>query len=187
MRKFYRLTEDVHHPEAWVLRSPVDDTGERLPHGQFVLGAPAEVSSKPRIPLARPGRPVDFSQTGLGITVVHARVVALFERMGVQGVQFIPVSVESQAEDYFILNTTRVIQCIDDQACEKVVYWAPEDGEPSRVGEYHAVYGLRIDPSKVGDAHIFLPRGWHVAIIVSEELKQALEHQRITGVKFTEV
>jgi hypothetical protein len=186
-RNWYELLEDVYVPGAWALRSPVDDKGERLNPWQFHKGRRAELTIRPRLPLARPGHPVDFSQTGLGITVVHARVVAIFERLGVRDVQFIPASVESQTETYFILNINRVIKCIDDRACEEVVYWTPEDEQPAKVGEYRLVRGLRIDRSKVGDAHIFLPWGWYVAIIISEELKQALERERITGVKFTEV
>nr|WP_317987913.1 suppressor of fused domain protein [Hyalangium gracile] len=46
---------------------------------------------------------------------------------------------------------------------------------------------MRIDPSKVGDAKIFRTWGWTVALIVSEDIKQALERAGVTGVKFKEV
>ena len=47
--------------------------------------------------------------------------------------------------------------------------------------------GLRIDPTKVGDAHLFRPWGWTMVLIVSEKLKQALEREGLTGTRFTEV
>jgi hypothetical protein len=34
---------------------------------------------------------------------------------------------------------------------------------------------------------VFRTWGWDLALIVSEDLKQALERQGVTGVKFTEV
>jgi hypothetical protein len=46
---------------------------------------------------------------------------------------------------------------------------------------------MRIDPTKVGDAHIFRPWGWNVALIVSEDLKDAMEAVGITGTKFEPV
>ncbi|WNG46822.1 hypothetical protein F0U60_23885 [Archangium minus] len=40
---------------------------------------------------------------------------------------------------------------------------------------------------QVSDAHIFRPWGWRVVLIVSDNLKQALEQEGLTGLKFTEV
>ncbi|AKJ06375.1 Hypothetical protein AA314_08001 [Archangium gephyra] len=94
---------------------------------------------------------------------------------------------EGQSEPYFILNALRIIRCIDDARCEEVRYWRPEDGDPDKVGQYRVVAGMRIDPSKVGDSHIFRPWGWTVALLVSERLKQVMEEEGITGTKFVEV
>ncbi|EPX60574.1 hypothetical protein D187_001728 [Cystobacter fuscus DSM 2262] len=47
--------------------------------------------------------------------------------------------------------------------------------------------GMRIDPSKVGDAEIFRPWGWQTNIIVSERVKRAMEESGMTGARFTEV
>jgi len=88
---------------------------------------------------------------------------------------------------YFILNSLRVVRCIDDAACEEVKYWSPEDGQPELVGEYRVVSGMRIAPSRVGGAHIFRPWGWPVALVVSEEIKSALERAGASGTKFEEV
>ena len=63
----------------------------------------------------------------------------------------------------------------------------PEDGRPEKTGKYRAVAGMRIDPSKVGDAKIFRTWGWDIALIVSEEIKEALERIGATGMRFKEV
>jgi hypothetical protein len=141
-----------------------------------------------RLPIARSGHALDFTSTGLAIPVVSRHVVSLFERLGLlKQVQFFPAQVKGQAEPYFILNILRVIRCIDDARSEEVVYWKPEDGRPDKVGQYRNVVGMRIDSSQVGDAHIFRPWGWRVVIIVSEQLKQVLEEEGITGPRFTKV
>ncbi|WP_309891881.1 imm11 family protein [Archangium sp.] len=81
----------------------------------------------------------------------------------------------------------QVIRCIDDARCEEVLYWLPEDERPDEVGNYRNVSGLKVDPAKIGGAHIFRPWGWLVVLIVSERVKQALEDEGVTGIQFVEV
>ncbi|WP_369945114.1 imm11 family protein [Vitiosangium sp. GDMCC 1.1324] len=141
----------------------------------------------PRFPLDVSGHELDFCWAAFAIPVVHGRFVRLFERLGVQDVQFIPVQVEGHAGSFFILNTLRTIRCIDDARCEEALYWQPEDGQPEKVGRYRSVAGMRIDPSKVGDARIFRTWGWSLGLIISEDLKQAMEAEGLTGARFVEV
>ncbi|WP_426730664.1 imm11 family protein [Myxococcus faecalis] len=50
-----------------------------------------------------------------------------------------------------------------------------------------SVSRMRIDPAKVEGAKVFRTWSWTVALIVSEEIKEALERAGITGAKFTDV
>jgi hypothetical protein len=45
------------------------------------------------------------------------------------------------------------------------------------------VYGLRIYPSKMRDAKVFRTWGWTVTLIISEEIKEALERIGARGTK----
>ncbi|EPX60714.1 hypothetical protein D187_001363 [Cystobacter fuscus DSM 2262] len=49
------------------------------------------------------------------------------------------------------------------------------------------MYGLRIAPTQVGDARIFRPWGWEIALIVSESIKEAMQGLGVTGARFEEV
>ncbi|QRK11988.1 hypothetical protein JQX13_19220 [Archangium violaceum] len=154
---------------------------------QFKEGRVLNIEKPIRLSVKPAGIPIEFSHS-LGGPIVHRRVVALFERLGLQKeVQFIPVEVEGQTEPWFILNALQVIRCIDDARCEEVLYWLPEDNRPDVLGQYRNVRGLKVDPTKIGEAHIFRPWGWPVVLIVSEHLKRALEEEGITGIKFLEV
>jgi hypothetical protein len=46
---------------------------------------------------------------------------------------------------------------------------------------------LRIEKTKVGNAKVFRPEGWEVALIVAEEIKEAMERMGATGTRFEEV
>ena len=187
MSGYFRLRDDMRIPGRWMLGSPTDVQGHEVDPWQFSNGRPLDVQGKIRFQVEVAGQSLDFSLDTLAIPVVNGRVVALFEKLGIQEVQFIPVEVEGQREPWFILNTLRSIRCIDDAQCEEVKYWKPEDGQPEKVGEYRVVSGMRIDPAKVGDARIFRPWGWEVALVVSEELKEAMTREGITGTKFVPV
>jgi hypothetical protein len=186
-KRYFDLFEDVHVPGRWHLDEPVDQRGRKLGTGLFRRGEPAHAEGRLRIPLYFPGKALDFSLAGTSIPVVHARVAAVFTELAPGDVQLIPAEVEGQREPYFLLNITRVVKCIDDEASDEVRYVTPEHGLPDQLGEYRSVIGMRIDPSKVGDAQVFRTWGWQVAIVVSEAIKEALERVSATGTKFKEV
>ena len=188
MNRYYQLRDDMSVPGRWHLGNPVDSQGKEADVWQFGKGQRLPEQGALRFQLEVPGHPLDFSLDTLAIPVVHRRVVALFERLGLQDeVQFIPVAVEGQREPWFVLNALRIVPCIDETRCDEVQRWTPEDGRPDKVGQYRSVIGLRVDPTKVGEARILRPWGWTVALIISEDLMQAMEAEGFTGTKFLEV
>ncbi len=197
--RYFKLYDDMSIPGRWDLRFPLfkdegdsgsredDDARELFDTWRFNEGNVLEIERPIRLTMKPAGIALEFSEA-MGTPIVHRRVVSLFERLGLQKeVQFIPVEVEGQMEPWFILNALRIIRCIDDARCEEVLSWQPEDNRPDKVGQYRNVAGLRVDPDKIGDAHIFRPWGWKVVLIVSEYVKQAMEAEGITGIKFLEV
>lgn len=192
---YFRLTQNVYAPDGtdgWVFQGPFDNQGSRLDDPWRYSGGQhlevTDIAESPTFQLAQPvGSPLEFNISGLGAPVVPERVVRIFERLGTKDVQFLPTRVASLAEPWFILNVTRVVRCIDDARCSEVMYWKPEDGQPKKVGTYRAVYDMRIDPTKTEGARIFRTWGWLVAIVVSQDIKEALEQAHVTGIKFIEV
>ncbi|WP_164012363.1 imm11 family protein [Pyxidicoccus trucidator] len=187
--RYFDLSDDVYVPGRWHLSDPTDESGREVDNPwMFRRGEPVRIDESLRIPFQHPGRPLDFSMAGVGATpVVHARVASILTRLAPNDVQLFPVTVGSESEPYFLVNAVRTIRCIDDESSEEVRYWKPEDGRPDKVGRYRVVYGMRIDPTKVGDAKVFRTWGWSIALIVSEDIKAALEREGITGTRFEEV
>src|SRR6218665_243177 len=183
--RYFDLFEDVYVPGRWHLDDPVDQGGRKL---VFTRDEPAHLKERVLIPLYSSGTALDFSfVAGTTIPVVHARVAAVLAELAPGDVELIPAEVEGEREPYFLLNITRVVKCIDDETSDEVRYVKPEHNQPEKLGQYRSVIGMRIDPSKVGDAQVFRTWGWKVAVIVSEVIKEALEGMGVTGMTFTEV
>ena len=164
-QRFFRLADDVYVPRRWHLSTPNDSQGRKVHDWDFTRGAPVHMEGRLKVPIKISGKPLDFSEAGLGIPVVHVKVASMLAERASADVQFIPADIEGQPDQYLILVATRLIRCIDEEASE-VSFWKPEHGVPEKVGQYMGVDRLRID---------------------SEEIKDALERMGTTGTRFEEV
>ena len=188
-KRYFDLSDDMSIQGRWLLGDPTDSRGQEVDDPwRFTDGCSVQSDERLSIPILHPGSPLEFSLAGVGVTpIVHARVASIFAELAPDDVQTLPVNVVGQREPYCILVATRLIRCIDDNTSEEVRYWKPEDGRLEQVGTYRAVSGMRIDTAIVGDVRLFRPWGWTVALIVSEDIKDALERASVTGVNFKEV
>ncbi len=185
-QRFFELSDDVNIPQRWHLTMPRNAQGLKVNDADFWSGTPVHLQERLRIPVEIPGKPLDYTEAGINIPVVHVRVASLFAELAPNDVQLIPVDVEGQPDQYLILVATRLLRCIDEQA-SRIELWTHEDGVPHKVGQYFSVVDMRIDKSKVGRAQVFRCEGWPGPLIVSGQIKDALERMRATGPRFEEV
>jgi hypothetical protein len=185
-QRFFELADDGYIPNRWHLDTPSDSHGRKVFDWDFTKGTPVHVEGRLKVPIELAGMPLDYSEAGLGIPVVHRKVATVLAKMAPGDIQLIPADIESLPDQHFVLVATRLIRCIDEEASE-VSFWTPEHGVPEKIGQYMGVDRLRIDKMKVGNAKVFRPEGWVVVLIVAEEIKDALERMGATGTRFTEV
>jgi hypothetical protein len=185
-RRFFKLSDDRYVPHRWHLDTPVDSQGRKMHDWDFTRGTPVHVEGRLKIPIEVAGRPLDFCWAGLSIPVAHVKVASMLAEQASADVQLIPADIEGQPEQYLVLVATRLLRCIDEQA-SRILLWTHEDGAPHKVGKYRDVRDMRIDKAKVGNAKVFRPEGWSTALIVSEEIKAAMEAMGATGTYFQEV
>ncbi|RKH67484.1 hypothetical protein D7V93_02865 [Corallococcus llansteffanensis] len=121
------------------------------------------------------------------VPIISEAVAIVFRTLAPDNVQLFPVSVEGESERYFVVNATKVADCIDEANCREVQHYSEEDLFPEYAGEYRWIYGLRIDPSKADGAHVLRPKKFKTAFVVSEEVRDALERVGNLGVSFERV
>ena len=187
-KRYFELLDDMSIRGRWLLGTPTDPQGREVDDPwMFYRGERLPDMGRLKLPIDVPGRALDFSQAAFAAPVVHPRVASVFSELAPEEVQTLPVEIEGQPEPFFILVATQLLRCIDDKASRYVEMWQPEDGRPDKVGKYRDVRGMRIDPSQVGDAKVFRPWGWAIALSVREDIKEALERMGATGAEFEEV
>ncbi|WP_225413317.1 imm11 family protein [Stigmatella hybrida] len=184
--RFFRLSDDVNVPHRWHLAMPRDRQGVKVDDGQFRLGLPVSTTGRLRIPVEVAGKPLDYTEAGIMIPVVHVRVASMFAELAPDDAQLIPIDVEGQSDQYLILVATRLINCIDENASQ-FDRWTPEEGVLHRLRRYSIMYELHIDKAKVGSAKVLRCEGWTGPLIISGEIKDALERMGATGTRFEEV
>jgi hypothetical protein len=187
-KRYFRLYDDMSSPDRWVLDDTLDAQGQPVGARLYLNAVPIRFDGRLRVPILHPGSPLDFSFADSGdFPVVTEKVASTLAELAPGEVQLYPVEVDSRPEPYFLVNAPRLVKCIDEATSEEVRYGEPEDNLPDEIGYYRSVYGMRIDPSKVGDARIFRPWGYPAALLVAEDVKAALERTGASGMEFREV
>lgn len=187
-KRFFKLSDDVEVRGRWHLGIPRDVHGQEV-EDPWIFKKGVAIPQPGRLCIApeHPGIALDFSEAGFATPVLSARAAQVFATLAPEDIQLFPVALRGHPGPFHILVATRLLRCVDETASDEVEHWTPEDGQPEKVGQYRKVSGLRINPAQVGDAKVFRPWGWSVALIVSEDLKQALERLGATGTHFIEV
>jgi hypothetical protein len=81
------------------------------------------------------------------------------------------------------MNVLPCVDCIDEKASH--IQYFP--AKHAKAGKPRSIYPLVLDPSRIGSHHIFHPKDWRVATIVSEDVKNALDEIGATGMEYVPV
>jgi hypothetical protein len=135
----------------------------------------------------RRGKPLDLTFTNDDIPVATRKVADILSSLAATDIQRIPVRVESQDEDYEIINVIACVDCIDVERSDIEWYEEGNDVRPDLAGTPELITELVVDPKRTGNHHIFRLVGWEMTVVVSDLVKNALERARASGVRFDPV
>jgi len=182
MKTYFQLRDDMTSKDRWHL-GVVQDRGGAEP----VLGAGERYDGDEPlvVDVDTPGCVLEFSLTSFGIPIASGAVAKVVSSIAGDDVQCIPIEIPGQ-RDMFVLNAIRVIHCLDEEHSE-YAKWTKKDHRADLVGQYRHVTKLVVDRGVIpDDAHFFQIGGW-VSLIVSCELKMALESLGARGAVFSKV
>jgi len=182
MKRYFKLTDDMTTWTRWHV-------------GQILAGDGSEPRLWAGIPCGRddlvgevthPGRVLEYSRTSFNAPIATSHLAEAIARVAGPDVQCIPVKIAGQT-GYKVLNALRLIDCIDEERSE-FMKWTEQDHRADLAGEYRSVWKMHLDTSRIPqDAHFFRLKGWEVALIVSEQVKAAMEQVGCFGAQFQDV
>jgi hypothetical protein len=182
------MCDDVHVPNRWHLWNPIDQDGRKIQGWLFCKGQAVEWHGRLRIPIQYPGRALDCTIIYPEVPLVMRAARDLLQDVAGGDIQLFPAEVEAEPKvSCTLVNIAHSIKCLDEDK-SNIMRWTEADGRPEKVGDYRMITKMVVDANKCGDRHhIFRLGGWHVAIMVSDLLKEAFEREKVLGVKFQAV
>jgi hypothetical protein len=69
----------------------------------FKRGTPVHVKGRLKIPIETAGSPLDFTEAGIRIPVVHVKLASMLAEPALGDVQLIPADIEGYPEQYLVL------------------------------------------------------------------------------------
>jgi len=185
MADYYWLFMELEIPGKWYLHDILGSDGKEVLPSTFIKGLPVDPMSELTIIPNVVGNPIDFTFTTFQVPVVSSAFAEIVEAMDTEAIQRIPVTIFPSFTGFEILNVIRTVACFDYEKSRFTIYgeFHPVEWQ----GKISGIAELRIIPEKARGYHIFRLGEWNFAIIVSGALKDALEKEGFTGMKFIPV
>lgn len=183
MTMYFRLVDDMTIPKRWHLGSATlsDGTAPRLR-----AGIRFDFFEAPNILVTQAGRLLEFSLTSFGVPVATKKLADAVVAVAGSDVQRIPVRIAAQS-GMVVLNAVRVIRCLDETRSE-FIKWTKQDHRPELAGQYRQITRLVLDGESIpSDVQVFRIDGSLVELVVSEQVKEAMESVGCLGAKFIEL
>jgi len=184
---FYQvLADDSRYPNRWFLDEPRTEDGQLIDAREFRYGRPYQGPIPANVPVQQNGKCVAFNLAAFDMPVVVDQTALNIQQCARDNVQCFPVVIDQDRGGFQIVNAVARVKCLDEARSE-IMKWRPEDGRPDKLGCYRMVTNLRIDPWACRNKHIFRIEGWEIALIISHEIREAIETTADLGVVFAPV
>ena len=180
------LLQGIELPARWYLGAPIStDASEIFIGEEFSIGVPQDVRGALTVEIDYDGLPLDFTFASVDMPVLSVKAAEIVRDLAPADVHLVPASIRGRTADYFIMNVTRLIDCIDRERSD-IQYW-PRTGGVWRgtAGKPRMVVELRVDPGSVPkEVGVFRIADWVPPVIVSEEIRAAFVAQGVSGIQF---
>jgi hypothetical protein len=118
---------------------------------------------------------------------VNDKFINCMKGVGETNYQLFPIKVLPDEKPYYILNILNVIDCVDREK-SKFTLWTEADERPDLLGEYYRFDKMVLDRSKIPEGvHLFRVYGYDIVAVITKELAQEFEKNKIKGFKLVPV
>lgn len=201
---FYRIDDSPDPIGRWHLSELLDSCGRKLDPRHFTAGIACDLSGplklelldtdevvalehEPSIGIQYEGIRVDWTFSDFDLPIITAEVGELLSDLAPVDIQRIPLRLRGGPSNLEILNIVHVVDCIDEKRSK--IQWFQEGNSvrPDLAGQPEMITDLRVIPSAIEPFDLVRPKGWEIAIVISERISSALAKHGVSGIGFTSV
>jgi len=178
---FYSLNDDINFPDRWYL-------GDVINVDNWSLLKFVDTNKTYQVKIYQLGQQMDFSQNeAYGVCIVSEKFKQALA--GIPDVNFAKAEVVDSEVDteYYIMSVPSVVKCIDEERSEFQKFEVNDPVRPDKAGEYRGFFKMVVNRQACESNSVFRVAGFDIEIIVSSEIKKALEKENVTGLKFKQV
>lgn len=181
----YRMIPD--RPDGcWHLDEARREDGTAVDIWAFTRSRRWDETGRLLIMIDPPGRRLDITMTAFQNWIVIPAVGEMLSSfVNADELQRVPC-VASDGTALEIWNTLLSQDCFDHGRSGGVEYFTRKE-RPDREGQVKTARTLMIDPVRAQDRHVFHISGYQLPLIVSEEIKAAIQRGGFTGAMFQRV
>ena len=177
---YYDISLDQAKQNYWFLHNLKTKEGLKINEFLFQDGKEVVIDGELYYEIENEGKVPDFCFAGVNASpVVCEEIANEIKELVNDDVQILPVKNIGCQRKFFIINPLKIVDCIDMVYSQYMKFYQPPLPK-------HSFIKLIIDESKV-IVHIFRPKNWEIAFIVSKEVKNILEKYNMDGIIFIKV
>lgn len=186
MDMFYKITNDMHVSDGWLLGILQTQDGEEADRWLFSAGKPVIWSDPLLVEVYVKGIPTDVTFNDYGTMIVSDKARKIIERLVPDAIQFFPIEAPGYGR-FFVGNIVDQVDCLDEKVSHVERFLPNDPVRPDRAGEISLIIGLQIHPDKASGHHLFRLKGYDIAVIISRTMKDAFDQAGISGLRYVDV
>jgi hypothetical protein len=180
--KYYRLKDDINHPNRWYLGDVKGLDNWELISSDFKADTTYEIE------VTQCGGEMDFTQTNAyAIPIVSEEVKKSLECY--EELNFVSLKIVNKdcSQKYFAMIILESVKCVDESKSEFQKFEDNDPVRPDKAGEYRGFIKLWLNTERIIGVNVFRLKKFETAIIVSEVIKDRLEKLGLIGMRFYSV
>jgi hypothetical protein len=180
---FYRMAFDSRRKHQSFI-SPIRAGNDNVNESDLIRHeGQLSIAGNLRGEIAHIGTLNDINFGSHDILICNERATAVLKGIASEDIQTIPIEISGERSPLYLIHILSVLDCVDKKLSEYTL-WTSTSSRPELAGQFEMMIKMVIDPTKTHGRRILRAKGWEIAAIVDETVKEALEAAQLTGPTF---
>jgi hypothetical protein len=185
--EYFEMLDDMKLQAARLLGDLLTPDGAEVMRWDCSFGKHVDWTGPLAAKVVKDGRPLDLSSNTWRTWIVSSKAKQVIEDVAPDSVQYLPLNINNDCGLYFVANIVRRVACLDEKLTHVERRPLEDKKRPDLAGKISMLLDLHILPERANGEHLFRLEERPVHVVLSRQLKEALEQAAVSGIKFQSV